>query len=94
MLGVHVGLEHVLISEYSEAFELLVVEVKEGNTEIGVFTGYGPQESWAESDKTAFYNALDEEIAPAEIEGKSVLIAFDANAKFGPVVIQGDLVVK
>ena len=28
LLGVHVGLEPVLISEYSDTFELLVVEVK------------------------------------------------------------------
>ena len=90
LLGVHVGLEPVLISEYSESFELLVVEVKVGNTEIRVFTGYGPQENWVESDKTPFYNALEEEIASAELEGKSVLIAFDANAKLGPGVIQGD----
>ena len=90
LLGVHVGLEPVLISEYSETFELLVVEIKLGNKSIRVITGYGPQENWAHHDKTPLYNALDEEIVSAELEGRSILIAFDANAKLGPEYVQGD----
>ena len=90
MLGVHIGLEPVLVSEYSDTFELLVVEVKIANKAIQVITGYGPQENWQENDKTLFYNALDEEIALAELEGKYILIAMDANAKLGPEYIQGD----
>ena len=88
MLGVHVGLEPVLISEYSDTFELLVVEVKLGNKEIRVITGYGPPENWHTKEKTPFYNALDEEIASAELEGRSILIAMDANAKLGPENVQ------
>ena len=90
MLGVHVGLEPVLISEYSDSFELLVVEVKVGNKEIRVFTGYGPQENWVENDQTPFYNALDEEIISAELQGRSIIIAMDANAKLGHNIIPGD----
>ena len=54
MLGIHVGLDPVLISEYNETFELLVVEVKVGSKSIRVITGYGPQENWLEKDKTPF----------------------------------------
>ena len=43
MLGVHIGLEPVLVSEYSDTFELLVNEVEIANKDIGVITGYGPQ---------------------------------------------------
>ena len=90
MLVLHIGLEPVLVSGYSDTFELLVVEVKIANKAIQVITGYGPQENWQENGKTPFYNALDEEIASTELEGKSILIAMDANAKLGPEYIQGD----
>ena len=42
MLGVHVKLKPVLISEYSDTFEMLVVQVKVEGKEIIVITGYGP----------------------------------------------------
>ena len=58
LLGLHVGLEPVLISEYSDTFELLVVEIKIGDKSVRVITGYGPQENWIESDKTPFFNAF------------------------------------
>ena len=90
LLGVHFGLEPVLISEYSETFELLVVEIKIGDKSVRAITGYGPQENWMESDITPFFNALDEEISSAELEGRSILICMDANSKLGPEYIQGD----
>ena len=34
MLGVHIGLEPVLVSEYSDTFKLLIVEVKIANKAI------------------------------------------------------------
>ena len=40
MLGVHVKLQSVLISEYSDTFEMLVVRVKVEGREIRVITGY------------------------------------------------------
>ena len=45
MLGVHVGLQPILIQEYNEAFELLVVEIKIADQEIQVITGYGPKKT-------------------------------------------------
>ena len=45
-IGAHKALNPVLIEEYSEDFELLVVEIKVNNKEIRIITGYGPQESW------------------------------------------------
>ena len=40
MLGVHVDLQPVLVKEYSDEFELIVVEVITGNTKIRIMTGY------------------------------------------------------
>ena len=42
-LGVHKALNPVLIEEYSEDFEILVVEVQIRNKEIRIITGYGPR---------------------------------------------------
>ena len=41
-IGVKKGLNPVLIEEYSDAFELLVVEIKAGNKDIRIISGYGP----------------------------------------------------
>ena len=90
MLGIHVGLEPVLVSEFSETFELIVVEVKVGPKGIRVITGYGPQEHWNDDDKMPFFTTLEEEIAAAELEGREVLITMDANSKLGPSHIEGD----
>jgi hypothetical protein len=53
-------------------------------------TACGPQENLKDSEKMLFHTALEEEITAAELEGRSVLIAFDANAKLGPKYIKGD----
>ena len=90
MLGVHVDLQPVLIKEYSETFELIVVEVNIGNTRIRVMTGYGPQENWLEKERTQFFEALENEIACAELEARSVIITMDANSKLGSQYIEGD----
>ena len=37
-----------------------------------------------------FYRALEKEIASSELEGNSVIIAMDANAKLGPRLIPND----
>ena len=90
MLGVHVGLKPVLIQEYNETFELIVVEITVANSVMRVITGYGPQENWDKCLKTPFYNALEEEIAAGELEGRSIIVALDANAKLGSNYIPGD----
>ena len=90
MLGVHVGLEPVLVRECSDTFELLTVEIKIGNMKLRIITGYGPQENWSEEEKMPFFAALEEEIAAAELEGKQVIITMDANSKLGPEFIEDD----
>ena len=90
MLGIHVGLQPVLVSEYNEQFELLVVEIIAGNQSTRVMTGYGPQENWDDRDRMPFYTALEKEVASAELQGKSTIIALDANAKLGQTYIPGD----
>ena len=91
MIGAHNGLRPILISEYSEDFELLVIEIKVSNKEIRIMSGYGPQESWPEQQRTPFFLALEEEIIKAELAGKSILMELDANSKLGKELIPGDI---
>ena len=90
MIGVHKALNPMLIKEYDDDFELLVVEIKIANTEVRIISGYGPQENWTENDRLPFFLALEQEILKAEMEGKEVYIEMDANSKLGPDVIKGD----
>ena len=55
MLGAHVSLKPVLISEYSDNFEMLVVEIKASNKSIRVITGYGPQENVSTEERMPFF---------------------------------------
>ena len=57
MLGVHVGLQPVLIQEYNDTFELIIVEIKVADKEVRVITGYGPQENWDLEERTSFYTS-------------------------------------
>ena len=90
MIGVHKALNPMLIKEYDDDFELLVVEIKIANTEVRIISGYGPQENLTENDRLPFFLALEQEILKAEMEGKEVYIEMDANSKLGPDVIKGD----
>ena len=65
MLGVHVDLKPMLVKEYCDEFELLVVEISSGDTCIRVMTGYGPQENWEEAKRTPFFEALEAEVVSA-----------------------------
>jgi hypothetical protein len=90
LIGVHKALKPMLISEYSEEFELLVVEISVANKDIRIISGYGPQETWVEDDRMPFFVALEEEIVKAEMMDKSVIIEMDANSKLGPSWIPND----
>ena len=90
MLGVHVSLNPVLISEYGDEIELIVVEIKVGQYQIRVMTGYGPQEVWDLDMKMKFFLALEEEVAKATIQGKSIILMGDMNSKLGPNYIKKD----
>ena len=87
---IHEDLNPILVKEYNESFELLVVEVSTAKETIRVMTGYGPQENWQEKEIMPFWLAVEEEIAAAEIYGRSVIIQMDANAKLGSSYIQND----
>ena len=89
-IGAHKALSPVLIEEYNNDFELLVVEVKIASKEIRIITGYGPQEKWPENERIPFFQALEKEIAKAELNGKSVYIGMDSNSKLGPKIIAQD----
>ena len=42
-IGAYKSLDPPLIDEYSEDFELLVVEVRMGGTDLRIISGYGPR---------------------------------------------------
>ena len=90
MLGVHVSLKPVLITEHSDNFELIVVQISVAEKEIRIITGYGPQESWDLDVKMQFFVALEEETAKAAFKGISVIIMGDLNSKLGPTFIKND----
>ena len=89
-IGVKKGLKPVLIEEYSDDFELIVIKIKAGNKDIRIISGYGPQENWPEAARKPFFLALEEEVVKAELAGKSLIIEMDANSKLGPQLIPGD----
>ena len=64
MCAIHEDFEPKLIEEYSDDFELLVVELKTNNKEIRVISGYGLQEN-IEEDKMPFFVAREEDIIKA-----------------------------
>ena len=90
IIGAHKALNPILISEYSEDFELIVIEIKIRNKEIRIMTGYGPQETWSEEERLPFFLALEQEIIKAELQGKSMFIEMDSNSKLGPQLIPND----
>ena len=83
-------LNHFLIKEYSDDFELVIVEIKVSGKEIRIISGYGPQENLPEAERMQFFLALEEEIVKSKSLGKSVLIEVDANSKLGKNIICGD----
>ena len=90
LIGVHKSLSPILIEEYSEEFELLVVEIQLGGKDVRIISGYGPQENWRLEERAPFFSALEEEIVKAKTSDKAVYIQLDANSKLGPTFIQGD----
>ena len=90
MMGVHVSLQPMLISEYSDKFEMLVVEVKISNKEVRVITAYGPQENLSIEERMPFFSTLEEEIVSANMSNKSIIIQMDANSKLGRGLVPKD----
>ena len=90
MTGIHESLEPVLIEEYSDKFELIVVEIKIQGKEVRIINGYGPQENWTNEEKMPFFVALEEEVSKARLEGKSIILELDANSKLGTKYIRND----
>ena len=71
LIGAHKSLDPVLIEEYSENFELLVIEVRIGGKDVRVISGYGPQENWSSEEKMPFFRSLEQEIVKAKLHEKS-----------------------
>jgi exonuclease III len=90
MIGVHKALRPILITELNDPFELVVVEIRIGNREIRVMSGYGPQESWSPEQREPFFQALEEEVVKADLAGKSIIIEADFNSKLGKEFIPND----
>ena len=89
-IGVHKSLNPFVIKVYEDDFELLVVEAVIEGTNVRIISGYGPQESWAESERLPFFVALEEEILKSRLSGKPVIVQLDANSKLGPQLIKND----
>jgi hypothetical protein len=90
LIGAHKALNPILIEEYFQDFGLIVVEIKINNKEIRIITGYGPQETWPETERMPFFLALEQEIVKAELQGKSIFIEMDSKSKLGSEIIPED----
>ena len=90
MIGVQQALDPVLIVEYCDDFELIVVEAKIKNKSVRIISGYGPQECWPMDERLPFFQALEEEVTKAGLAGSSVIISLDANSKLGKEWIPED----
>ena len=90
MMGVHNDLNPILISEHSDIFEMLVVQVTVNKKDIRIITGYGPQENLDISKRMPFFAKLEEEILSAKLGNKSVIIQMDANSKLGNTIVPND----
>ena len=55
LIAAHTSLDPILIEEYSEEFELLVIEVKIGGKDVKVISGHGPQENWKLDEKETLF---------------------------------------
>ena len=89
MIGVHVSLQPVLVSEYNDTFEMIVVEIK-ASKEVRVIVGYGPQENLQTAQRMPFFATLEEEIVSAKLANKSIIIQMDANSKLGKELVPND----
>jgi exonuclease III len=78
------------IEEYSDDFELLVVEFDTREKNIRIISGYGPQENIEEEKRVLFFLALETEIEKATLAGASIIIEADMNSKLGPKYIPND----
>ena len=90
LVAAHKSLDPILIEEYSEDFELILIEVKIGGRDIRIMSGYGPQENWTVAERMPFFKALEEEIIKASSNEKAIYIQMYANSKLGPTIIKGD----
>ena len=90
LIAAHVDLNPKLIVEYSDDFELLVVEIETKERTIRIISGYGPQENLEEDKRVPFFLALETEVEKAELLGKSIVIELDANSKLGHKYIPKD----
>ena len=73
----------MLIEEYSEDIELVVIEITVAGKQIRVMSGYGPQECWPVEKRMTFFQALEKEGVKAEMASRSIILYMDANSKLG-----------
>ena len=74
LVGAHCDLNPTVVKEYEDDFELIVIEIETNKNSIRIITGYGPQETWPESERLPFFYALDAEVLNSKLSGKSIII--------------------
>ena len=90
MLCVHVSHQPVLISEYCDKFEMIVVEIKVSNQDIRTIAAYGPQENLDVDERMPFFATLEQEIVSANMSNKSIIVQMDANSKLRSSIVPKD----
>ena len=90
LIAPHKSLNPRLVESYEDDFELLLVELEFQEKNIGIISGYGPQENWTKEKRRPFFVALKTEVEKANLSGKPVIIELDANTKLGKKYIPKD----
>ena len=84
------NLSPVLIRPGQDNTEILVTQICIAGFNIRILNGYGPQEDSNKDDILNFWHQMEKEIIDAKDENCGIIIGFDANAKLGSSIIQGD----
>ena len=92
--GLAIGAVHklspVLTRQGNDEVECVSVEIKAGDKEFLIVTGYGPQKIDGPVRKAKFWKYLDEEVKTAEKRKVGLIIQIDSNAWVGKEVIPND----
>ena len=90
-LGVRHGLYETVMIDNGDKAQFVTVRLTKEGFNVQIVLVYGPQENDPEDIRESFYHDVSVQIQKAYLNGDSVLLVGDFNAKLGYSVIQNDI---
>ena len=90
-LGVRHGLYETVMIDSGDKAQFVTVRLTKEGFNVQIVLVYGPQENDPEDIRESFYHDVSVQIQKAYLNGDSVLLVGDFNAKLGYSVIQNDI---